>query len=599
MTSTPAHPMPPTTLVDLSPQTLRRIDDDDLSGLADEIRRHLINEVTTTGGHLGPNLGVVELTIALHRVFESPSDTILFDTGHQAYVHKIITGRGALFSTLRQEGGLSGYPSSSESVHDVIENSHASTALSYADGLAKARQLAGQQHRRIVAVVGDGALTGGMAWEALNNIGGAQDRPVVLVLNDNGRSYAPTAGSLSRLLNGTSADRGTPVDFFGALGFKYIGPVDGHDLAQLEDALREAAESRRPVVVHTQTIKGRGYALAEADDAECMHAIGAIDPVTGAPRTPVSTTWTDIFAEEITRLAAERAEVVAVAAAMRDQVGLGPMAAVFPNRVFDVGIAEQHAVCSAAGMALAGLHPVVAVYSTFLNRAFDQVMMDVALHHLPVTMVLDRSGITGPDGPSHNGMWDTAILGAVPGLHIGCPRDGRELGVLLREAVAMPAPTVIRYPKGPAAEPIPALQRVGACDVLRADDDAEVLLIPVGPLAATCLSAADGLRQHGVGVTVVDPRWTSPIDRSLVDLARQHRVVITAEDTIALGSLGSRLTSALDGMSHTQVHTMALPTRFLPAASRSALLSRYELDAPGIVRKGLNLLRRNEVEAYT
>ncbi|AWT54971.1 1-deoxy-D-xylulose-5-phosphate synthase [Mycolicibacterium smegmatis MKD8] len=567
--------------------------------MAEEIRRHLISEVTSTGGHLGPNLGVVELTIALHRIFDSPSDTLLFDTGHQTYVHKIVTGRGAQFPTLRQENGLSGYPSGSESSHDVIENSHASTALAYADGIAKARQLLGEQRRKVVAVVGDGALTGGMAWEALNNIGAAPDRPLILVLNDNGRSYTHTAGSLSQLLRGTRNGEGSAREFFCALGFRYIGPVDGHNIAQLEHALGDARASRRPIVVHVITTKGKGYALAEADEAECMHAIGAIDPATGAPRTPASTTWTDIFAQEITQLAAERPDIVAITAAMRDQVGLGSMAEEFPDRVFDVGIAEQHAICSAAGLALAGLHPVVAMYSTFLNRALDQVMMDVALHHLPVTIVLDRAGITGPDGPSHHGMWDTAILGAVPGLHIGCPRDAHQLRTLLREAVAMPAPTVVRYPKGSAGQPIPAVQRLGGCDLLSVDADADVLLIPVGPLAAQAVAAAEDLRRHGVRVTVVDPRWTCPITAELADLARQHRLVITVEDTITLGSLGHRLATELGGSSRTRIHTMALPTEFLPAASRSALLARHGLDSSRIVRDALALLRRADAETYT
>ncbi len=579
----------------LSPQVLRGLEPGQLSALAGRIRRFLVEKVCAAGGHLGPNLGVVELSIALHRVFDSPRDVILFDTGHQTYPHKILTGRAGEFGTLRQAHGLSGYPSPSESPHDATENSHASTALSYADGLAKALALRGQQGRRVVAVVGDGALTGGMCWEALNNLGGAPDRPVIVVLNDNGRSYSPTVGGLAaHLAELRGPARRGGRNLFTDLGLAYVGPVDGHDIAAVEGALRSAAGLDRPVVVHAVTVKGMGYPPAEQDAQDRLHAVGVLDPTTGKPAKPGGQTWTHIFAEEITRIAAEREDVVGVTAAMLHPTGLARMAELFPGRVFDVGIAEQHAVCSAAGLALGGLRPVVAVYATFLNRAFDQVLMDVALHRLPVVLVLDRAGVTGPDGPSHHGMWDASVLPVVPGLRMACPRDPARLRQLLREAVAGNAPAVVRYPKASAGPDIPAQRRVGGCDILRADARAKVLLLPVGPLAAPCLAAAAELAQaHGVPTTVADPRWIAPLDPELVTLADAHDLVLAVEDTATTGSLGSRLAHALTAAgSATQAAAFALPDRFLPHASRDQILRAAGLDAAGITTTVLKRLHR-------
>ncbi|ALG12283.1 1-deoxy-D-xylulose-5-phosphate synthase [Kibdelosporangium phytohabitans] len=554
----------------------------DLAVLAGEIRDLLIDKVSRSGGHLGPNLGAVELTIALHRVFRSPDDVLLFDTGHQAYVHKILTGRAADFDTLRQPGGLSGYPSRSESDHDVIENSHASTALSYADGLAKAFSLR-DSHRRVVAVLGDGALTGGMCWEALNNIGAAPDRPVVVVLNDNGRSYAPTIGGIASHLATLRHER--KGNFFEDMGLAYVGPVDGHDIPGLEQALRGAVRLNQPVVVHCLTRKGKGYPAAEQDEADRLHAVGPA----GAARKP---TWTSVFADEITALGAQRDDLVCITAAMAEPAGLAGFAARFPDRIFDVGIAEQHAVTSAAGLAIGGMHPVVAVYSTFLSRAVDQVLMDVALHRLPVTFVLDRAGVTGPDGPSHHGMWDSSILPVVPGLRLASPRDPARLRELLREAVDVhDGPTVVRYPKATAGPDIPAVRRTGHCDVLRETPAAQVLLVAVGPLAAACLEAADELAEHGVPVTVVDPRWIAPVDPSLLKLAGKHRLVVAVEDTTTPGALGGRIAQALAANgSDTCAATFALPPRFLPHASRAEILRAHGLDAAGITTTVLKRL---------
>ncbi|MER5886701.1 1-deoxy-D-xylulose-5-phosphate synthase [Streptomyces sp. NPDC001941] len=586
------------------PKALRGLSQEALASLAEEIRGFLIERVTAVGGHLGPNLGVVELTLALHRVFDSPHDTLLFDTGHQAYVHKLLTGRVADFDRLREHGGLSGYPSRTESEHDVVENSHATTALSYADGLAKARQLQDQQDRAVVAVIGDGAMTGGMAWEAMNNLGARQDRPVVVVLNDNERSYAPTIGALAdhlQQLRGDGADsvdwlldgapsalpRPLPVagNLFELLGFAYLGPVDGHHLPSVEEALQVARELGRPVVVHVVTVKGRGYAPAEADQAERMHAVGVLDPASGLPRTASKPTWTHVFAEELSLLGERHRDLVAITAAMPGPTGLAAFGNRFPERFFDVGIAEQHAVTSAAGLATAGLHPVVAVYATFLGRAFDQVLMDVALHRLPVTFVLDRAGITGPDGPSHHGMWDLTILGAVPGMRVAVPRDARQLRELLAEAVTCAdGPTALRFPKAGAQGDLPALERLGPVDVLHRSGVRDVLLVTVGPLAAPALEAARSLAATGIGVTVVDPRWVLPVPHQLVELAARHRLVVTVEDNTRSGGAGTAVARALaDAGSTVPVRVLGLPGRFIPAGQRTDLLAAAGLHPAGIV----------------
>ncbi|MFE0063220.1 1-deoxy-D-xylulose-5-phosphate synthase [Streptomyces sp. NPDC059003] len=571
-----------------------------LADLAGEIRRFLVERVCTAGGHLGPNLGMVELTLALHRIFDSPRDALVFDTGHQAYVHKILTGRAGAFATLRQAGGLSGYPSRSESVHDLVENSHASTALAYADGLAKARQLAGEQDRAVVAVIGDGALTGGMAFEALNNLGAAPDRPVIVVVNDNGRSYAPTTGALAGHLAALRQEDGpqTRRNLFTDLGFVYVGPVDGHNIGAVEAALVRARALGCPVLVHAVTVKGKGYPPAERDEADCLHAVGPVDAATGhaPPGTKTSApSWTEVFARALVELASGREEVVAVTASMLRPAGLHPMAVRFPGRVFDVGIAEQHAVTSAAALAMGGLHPVVAIYATFVNRAFDQVLMDVGLHRLPVTFVLDRAGITGPDGPSHHGMWDLAVLAAVPHLRIAAPRDATRLRDLLGQAVAQDGPTVLRFPKGTAATSIEAVARMDGLDILRRSPrrPLDVLLVPVGPLAGPCLETAALLEQDGAGVTVVDPGWVHPVNPALVALAARHRLVVTAEDGLRAGGIGHRIAQACqDARTAAPVVSLGLDTAFVPHGSRGGLLARAGLDTDGITRTALDHLRR-------
>ncbi|HEX6935508.1 MAG TPA: 1-deoxy-D-xylulose-5-phosphate synthase [Actinomycetes bacterium] len=605
------------------PRDLRRLDHAQLEALAEEIREFLITSVTRTSGHLGPNLGAVELTLALHRVFDSPHDTILWDTGHQAYVHKIVTGRAGRFDRLRQKGGLSGYPSRAESEHDVIENSHASTALSYADGLAKAYQLRGETDRHVVAVVGDGSLTGGMAWEAINNIAADRSRRLVIVVNDNERSYAPTIGGLAHHLATLRTTRGyerflewgkqvlgrTPVvgqpifealhgvkkgikdivapqGMFEDLGLKYVGPVDGHDVEAVEHALSRARGFGGPVLVHCITRKGRGYKHAEEDVADQFHAVGVIDPETGQPLAPAGTSWTSVFADEMVAVGRERRDVVGITAAMLIPVGLDKFADEFPDRVFDVGIAEQHAATSAAGLALGGLHPVVAVYATFLNRAFDQVLMDVALHKCGVTFVLDRAGVTGDDGASHNGMWDMAFLQVVPGLRIAAPRDAVTLRALLREAVAVDdAPTVVRFPKGAVGADIVPVDTIGGMDVLRRTDDADVLLVSVGAMAETCLEVADRCAQQGIGVTVVDPRWVKPVPPEVIPLAASHRCVVTVEDGIRAGGVGSMVAQALrDARVPTPVRDFGIPARFLDHGKRSEVLAEIGLTAQDIAR---------------
>ncbi|MCX5107964.1 1-deoxy-D-xylulose-5-phosphate synthase [Streptomyces sp. NBC_00378] len=593
------------------PHDLKALNEAQLDELAQDIRRFLIQAVARTGGHLGPNLGVVELSIALHRAFDSPADRILWDTGHQSYVHKLLTGRQD-FSKLRGKGGLSGYPSREESAHDVIENSHASTVLGWADGIAKAHQVLGRSDH-VVAVIGDGALTGGMAWEALNNIAAAKDRPLIIVVNDNERSYGPTIGGLAdhlatlrttdgyeRFLSwGKDVLRQTPVigqplyeslhgakkgfkdafapqGMFEDLGLKYVGPIDGHDIAAVESALHRAKRFHGPVLVHCLTEKGRGYPPALLDDADRFHAVGAMDPLTCAPLAPVGgPSWTSVFGDEIAAIGAERPDVVAITAAMLHPVGLTKFAEAFPDRVWDVGIAEQHAAVSAAGLATGGLHPVVAVYATFLNRAFDQLLMDVALHRCGVTFVLDRAGVTGPDGPSHNGMWDMSVLQVVPGLRIAAPRDAGELRAQLREAVAVDdAPTVIRFPKESVGEPVPAVGRIGGMDVLHRADDPDVLLVAVGVLAPVCLKAADLLAGAGIRCTVVDPRWVKPVDGELPPLAARHRLVAVVEDNSRAGGVGSAVGQALrDAGVDVPLRTFGIPEQFLAHGKRAEVLA--------------------------
>ncbi|WP_158886984.1 1-deoxy-D-xylulose-5-phosphate synthase [Amycolatopsis anabasis] len=570
------------------PADLRGLGEPALSALAQEIRDLLIDSVSRLGGHLGPNLGVVELTIALHRVFDSPRDPIVFDTGHQAYVHKILTGRSAEFDSLRQGGGLSGYPSRSESPHDVMENSHASTALSYADGLAKAFALRGERDRRVVAVVGDGALTGGMSWEALNNLGSAPDRPVIVVLNDNGRSYSPTIGGFARHL--AELRRCPRENLFEELGFAYLGPVDGHDLADLDRALRTAERLHRPVVVHVVTRKGKGHPPAEEDPADCLHAVGP------AGRAK-ATSWTSVFADELLTIGAERPDVVCLTAAMPGPTGLRRFAEAYPTRMFDVGIAEQHAVTSAAGLAIGGLHPVVAIYSTFLNRAFDQVLLDVALHRLPVTFVLDRAGVTGDDGPSHHGMWDLALLRVVPGLRVAAPRDGARLRALLGEAVSTEdSPTVVRFPKGAVAEDVPTVRGFGGVDILHRPARRDVLLVTVGACARAGVHAATLLGERGIGATVVDPRWVSPVPAALITLAAEHRLVVCVEDNTRIGGIGSGLAQAIGDAGITMpVHALGLPGGFLAHNARGELLRAHRLDAAGIAETVHELVDRRQL----
>ncbi|WP_454048408.1 1-deoxy-D-xylulose-5-phosphate synthase [Cellulomonas sp. Marseille-Q8402] len=601
-----------------SPRDVRALSPRQVRALAGEIREYLVDRVSRTGGHLGPNLGVVELTLALHRVFDSPRDTLVFDTGHQAYVHKLLTGRQD-FARLRRRGGLSGYPSRAESEHDVVENSHASTALSWADGIARANALARRSDRHVVAVVGDGALTGGMAWEALNNIADGADRRLVVVVNDNGRSYAPTIGGLALHLDALRTTRGyetvlswgkqalqrsgppgrvaydalhglkkgikdvvAPQGMFEDLGLKYVGPVDGHDAAAVEFALQRARAFGGPVIVHVITEKGRGYSPAEQDVADRFHAVGQIHPETGLPVAPSRFGWTGVFADEIVRIGRRRPDVVALTAAMLNPVGLAPFAQEFPDRTFDVGIAEQHAVTTAAGMAFAGLHPVVAVYATFLNRAFDQVLMDVGLHRAGVTFVLDRAGLTGDDGASHNGMWDLAMLGLVPGLRLAAPRDEDTLRSALRAAVDVDdAPTVVRYPKGALTEPLPAVDDVDGVDVLArhgAPDRPSVLVCGFGSMARTGLALGELLAAHGLRVTVADPRWVLPVPAALVKLAGEHDRVVTIEDGVREGGIGSALAlRARDAGIGTPVQAFGVPRRFLEHATRDELLTTLRL----------------------
>ena len=614
------------------PEDLRELSQDQLAILAAEIRDVLVETVTRTSGHLGPNLGVVELTIALHRVFDSPKDKLVFDTGHQSYVHKLLTGRFKDFHTLRQPGGLSGYPSQAESEHDLVENSHASTSLSYADGMAKAYRLRGEYDRTVVAVIGDGALTGGMAWEALNNIAVARDSKIVIVVNDNGRSYQPTIGGLASHLASirisqryenvldlikTSVTRtplvGQPLygalhgakkglkDFlqpqvlFEDLGIKYIGPIDGHDELMTEHALRKAAEYSGPVLVHTITRKGFGYPLAEQNEEDCLHQVPAAPkkPATQAnpaAPAPAKRQWSDVFSDEMVAIGARRPDVVAITAAMLHPVGLAQFKAAYPDRVYDVGIAEQHGMTMAAGLAMAGLHPVVSLYATFLNRAFDQLLMDVALHKLPVTVTLDRAGVTGPDGASHNGMWDGSILQVVPGLKIAAPRDASRISELLNEAIRVAdGPTLLRWPKGTVGAEAEAVGKLGAMDMLAVPADGaakDVLLLGAGPMAVTCVEVANRLQDHGIGVTVVDPRWVKPVDEAVIEAARAHRLVAVVEDNGRAGGFGDAVARLLrDHDVDVPVKTFGLPQEFLTHGVREQILEAAGLSPQHLARQ--------------
>ena len=638
------------------PADLDRLTSEQLVTLASEIRQHLVASVARTGGHLGPNLGVVELTIALHRTFRSPRDTIVFDTGHQTYVHKLLTGRQD-FTHLRERGGLSGYPSRAESVHDVVENSHASTSLSWADGIARANHLQGHDERHVVAVIGDGAMTGGMAWEALDNIADSSDRHLVIVVNDNGRSYAPTIGGLAHHLDALRTNPGyervlsgvkrtllsqgapgraafdalhglkrglkdvlVPSAFFEDLGIKYTGPVDGHDITAVEFALTRAREYAEPVIVHVITEKGRGYTPAEEHVPDRFHAVGRIHPETGLPVVAERFGWTTVFAEEIVSLAHGNERIVGVTAAMQAPVGLQPLADAMPTRVIDVGIAEQHALTFSAGLAFAGMHPVVALYATFLNRAFDQVLMDVTLHRAGVTIVLDRAGITGTDGASHNGIWDMALLAHVPGLRLAAPRDELTLRESLRTAVSIDdAPTVVRYPKGALPEPLTAVRRLGwepdapghgeepvqkdaqpaltafdVVDVLLESRQragaARILLVGVGAMATETYEAGRLLQQEDRAVTVVHPHWAVPAPAPLVAAAADVDVVVVVEDGLVDGGIGSQLRDAVEDYQAAHSGTegspvfrrVGVPRQFVDTATRAQLMEDFGMRAADI-----------------
>ena len=607
-----------------SPDDIKGLSQEELISLAREIRTFLIEKVSKSGGHLGPNLGVVELTMAIHRVFDSPKDVVLFDTGHQSYVHKIVTGRSGDFDLLRQRGGIAGYPNRRESEHDVIENSHASTALSWGDGISRGFSITGQHDRSVVVVVGDGALTGGMSWEALNNIAAAKDRNLVLVVNDNERSYSPTIGGVATYLSTLRVTQGyerfldwgkevlhkTPVvgapiyetlhgvkkgikdivapqGMFEDLGLKYLGPIDGHDFIALERALAQAKQFGEPVLVHVITEKGRGHQPAIEDEAEKFHAVGVVDPATGVPVTKSARSWTKVFSDELVEIGAEREDVVAITAAMLGPTGLDKFAAAFPDRTIDVGIAEQHAVTSAAGMAFAGLHPVVAVYSTFLNRAFDQLLLDVALHKAGVTFVLDRAGITGDDGPSHHGIWDMALTGIVPTLHLAAPRDSARLKEVLREAISISdAPSVIRFPKGAVPADIPAFERRDGIDVLYRGESADVLLISVGAMATMAVEAASQAYREGVGVTVIDPRWVKPLPKSLITMADRYKSVVVVEDGIAHGGIASALSEMFRSAGlETPIHSIGVPLTFIEHSKRSEILNDLGITSQNIARE--------------
>ena len=606
-----------------SPADVKRLNDGEVAQLASEIRSFLIEQVSKSGGHLGPNLGVVELTIAIHRTFDSPKDVVVFDTGHQSYVHKLLTGRIAGFDKLRQRGGLAGYPNRSESEHDVVENSHASTALSWSDGIAKGFSLTGQKDRVVVCVVGDGALTGGMSWEALNNISTSKNERLVIIVNDNERSYSPTIGGLATYLSTLRATSGyekfldwgkgvlerTPVvghpiyetlhgvkkgikdivapqGMFEDLGLKYLGPIDGHDVAAMEKSLKIAKEFGQPVLVHVITEKGRGHAPAVNDEAEKFHAVGVVDAETGQPLSKGGKSWTSVFSDELVKIGAERNDVVAITAAMMGPTGLDKFEKAYPDRTFDVGIAEQHATTAAAGMAFAGLHPVVAVYSTFLNRAFDQLLLDVALHKAGVTFVLDRAGVTGDDGPSHNGMWDLALTGIVPTLHVAAPRDGQRLKETLREALDISdAPSLIRFPKGAINPDIPAFERRDGIDVLYRGESADVLLVSIGAFASIAVESAAQAYREGVGVTVIDPRWVKPLPKALITMAQRYKNVVVLEDGIKHGGIASTISELFrEEQLNIPVHSIGLPLTFLEHAKRAQILEDLGITVQSITR---------------
>jgi 1-deoxy-D-xylulose-5-phosphate synthase len=607
-----------------SPDELRAMSPEELNQLASDIREFLIEKVSRTGGHLGPNLGVVELTIAIHRVFQSPRDIVLFDTGHQSYVHKILTGRADQFDLLRQRDGISGYPNRRESDHDVIENSHASTALSWADGVSRGFSLTGQPDRHVVAVVGDGALTGGMSWEALNNLSPESDRNLVIVVNDNERSYSPTIGGLAtylttlraskeyerilsrgkRMLHNTPVvgkyvygtlhgikkgmkDMLAPQGMFEDLGFKYLGPIDGHDIEAMEKTLQMAKEFGSPVIVHAITEKGRGYKPALEDMAEKFHAVGIVDPVTGKPLKASAPSWTNVFSDEITQIGAENPAVVAITAAMLGPTGLDKFAQSFPDRTIDVGIAEQHAVTSAAGLAYAGVHPVIAIYSTFLNRAFDQLLLDVALHNAGVTFVLDRAGITGDDGPSHHGIWDLALTGIVPHMHVGAPRDGARLKELLRQCIAIDnAPSMIRFPKGAIPADIPALERVSGIDVLHRGQSKQVLLISIGSMASMALQVAQLAHERSIEITVVDPLWVKPISSNVTALCADYSTIVVMEDGIKHAGIASTISESLGQAGNNRlVHSIGVPLEFIEHSKRTEILEDLEITPAAIVQQ--------------
>ena len=611
-------------LNNISLATLGQMSPAQLKELASEIREFLIDKVTKTGGHLGPNLGVVELTIAIHRVFDSPKDVVLFDTGHQSYVHKILTGRAEQFDLLRQRNGVSGYPNRRESAHDVIENSHASTALSWADGISRGFFLTGQSDRHVVAVVGDGALTGGMSWEALNNLSPESDRNLVIVVNDNERSYSPTIGGLATYLTTLRASKeyerilgrgkrmlhktplvgkyiyGTlhgmkkgikdmvaPQGMFEDLGFKYLGPIDGHDIAAMEKTLQIAKEFGSPVIVHAITEKGRGYTPAIEDMAEKFHAVGIVDSVTGKPLKASAPSWTNIFSEEITQIGQENSKIIAITAAMLGPTGLDKFAQSFPDRTIDVGIAEQHAVTSAAGLSYAGMHPVIAIYSTFLNRAFDQLLLDVALHNAGVTFVLDRSGITGDDGPSHHGIWDLALTGIVPNMHVGAPRDGARLKEILRQSVAIhDAPSMIRFPKGAVPLDIPALERISGTDILHRGASKQVLLISVGSMASMAVEVANLAKEQSIEITVVDPLWVKPISPDVIAMCGHYGTVIVMEDGIKHAGIASTISEALrEAGSNCTLHSIGIPLEFIEHSKRNEILEDLAITPAEIVQQ--------------